>query len=184
MGVPPFTNLSLGIMSPVSSKKRTKRRKTGRILPKMRRNHRKQVRREVLTKQGTLISKRQRDSILTLQEVALALRLDLRTVRKVGCELGGKRFGNRWRFKWGTVLEYFDNAYFETEQRQSLDGTGDTGWQAGRLQNVPRREEIRPGMAGRQGMGGRTARKSNDGEGRGATSPTDPFGLRKALGLG
>ena len=45
------------------------------------------------------------DSILTLAEVAQALRLDPRTVKRVAGELGGKRIGNRWRFQWGRVLE-------------------------------------------------------------------------------
>ena len=45
------------------------------------------------------------DDVLSLDEVATALRLDRRTVRRVAFQLGGKRFGRRWRFRWGTVME-------------------------------------------------------------------------------
>ena len=117
------------------------------------------------------------EEILTLSQVAEKLRLDPRTVKRVAFALGGRRIGNRWRFKWGAVLEYFNNADFETEQRQSLDGEGGYRRQAGGLQDVSARQEARPGMAGRKRMGGRTAQIGDGME-------SDPYGLRKALGLG
>ena len=46
------------------------------------------------------------NKILTLKEVAQELRLDPRTVKEVAFALGGRRIGYRWRFRWGTVLEY------------------------------------------------------------------------------
>ena len=47
------------------------------------------------------------DDILTLSEVASALRLNVNTVKRRAAELGGLRFGNRWRFRWGEVLAAF-----------------------------------------------------------------------------
>lgn len=117
------------------------------------------------------------DDILTLSEVAEKLHLDPRTVKRVASALGGRRIGYRWRFKWGAVLEYFNNADIETEQRKSLDGEGGNRRQAGRLQDVPARKKGRPGVAGRKRVGGTGARE-------GAGGDSDPYGLRKALGLG
>ncbi|SBW10813.1 DNA-binding domain protein (modular protein) [uncultured delta proteobacterium] len=117
------------------------------------------------------------EEILTLSQVAEKLRLDPRTVKRVAFALGGRRIGNRWRFKWGAVLEYFNNADFETEQRKSLDGAGGDRRQAGRLQDVPARKERRPGMAGCKRMGG-------NGTEEGVGGHNDPNGLRKAYGLG
>ena len=54
------------------------------------------------------------DNFLTIQELSKALRLDRRTIEGVAYDLGGRRFGNRWRFHWGTVVEYFRNANTET----------------------------------------------------------------------
>ena len=90
------------------------------------------------------------DTILTLQQVARRLRLDPRTVKKIASLLGGRRIGYRWRFRWGTVLEYFSNAYVETGQRKLLDGESHRERQADSLQNVPGREKACPGMAGRK----------------------------------
>lgn len=59
------------------------------------------------------------DDILTLTEVAAALRLDPRTVRRVASELGGRRCGSRWRFRWGTVMEWFD-AYTVKASKQRM----------------------------------------------------------------
>lgn len=70
------------------------------------------------------------NEILTLKEVAFAL--------------GGRRIGYRWRFRWGTVLEYFSNADVETRQRKLLDGESHRERQADSLQNVPGREKHGP----------------------------------------
>ena len=103
------------------------------------------------------------DAILTLKEVAQALRLDPRTVKEVAFALGGRRIGYRWRFRWGTVLEYFSNADVETGQRKLLDGESRRERQADSLQNVPGREKAWPGMAGRKRMGGRAKRLAREG---------------------
>ncbi|WP_077071226.1 hypothetical protein [Mailhella massiliensis] len=84
------------------------------------------------------------DEILTLKEVAQALRLDPRTVKEVAFALGGRRIGYRWRFRWGTVLEYFSNADVETRQRKLLGGESHRERQADSLQNVPGREKHGP----------------------------------------
>ena len=134
---------------------------------------------------GTFV--RAPDDFLTLDELANALRLDPRTVKRVAYALGGKRFGNRWRFKWGSVMEYFSNANFETEKRQSLDGEGGYRRQAGGLQDVSARQETRPGVAGRKRVGGGTAQAGRSGptaHADGAAASPDPYGLRTALGLG
>ena len=68
------------------------------------------------------------NKILTLKEVAQELRLDPRTVKEVAFALGGRRIGYRWRFRWGTVLEYFSNADVETGQRKLLDGESHREW--------------------------------------------------------
>ena len=117
------------------------------------------------------------DAILTLKEVAQELRLDPRTVKEVASSLGGRRIGYRWRFRWGTVLEYFNNADVETRQRKLLDGESHRGRQADCLQNVPGREKTWSGMAGRKRMGGR-AKKA------GAGRKDDPHGIRTAYGVG
>ena len=74
------------------------------------------------------------NKILTLKEVAQELRLDPRTVKEVAFALGGRRIGYRWRFRWGTVLEYFSNADVETGQRKLLDGESHRERQADSLQ--------------------------------------------------
>ena len=117
------------------------------------------------------------DTILTLQQVARRLRLDPRTVKKIASLLGGRRIGYRWRFRWGTVLEYFSNAYVETGQRKLLDGESHRERQADSLQNVPGREKTWPGMAGRKRLGGR-AKKARTGR------DDDPHGIRTAYGVG
>ena len=117
------------------------------------------------------------NEILCINQVAQRLSLDRRTVRRVASSLGGRRFGNRWRFRWGAVLEYFDNAYIETGQRKLLDGTGTYKWQTDRQQDVPSREKRWPRMEGCKAMGGRSKeiclRKEDD-----------PFGLGEAYLLG
>lgn len=117
------------------------------------------------------------DTILTLQQVAHRLRLDPRTVKKIAYLLGGRRIGYRWRFRWGTVLEYFSNADVETGQRKLLDGESHRERQAGSLQNVPGREKAWPGMAGRKRMGGRAKKARAGGD-------DDPHGIRTAYSMG
>ena len=124
-----------------------------------------------------MFMERNLDAILTLKEVAQALRLDPRTVKEVALALGGRRIGYRWRFRWGTVLEYFSNADVETGQGKLLDGESHRERQAGSLQNVPGREKAWPGMAGRKRMGGR-AKKDRTGR------DDDPHGIRTAYGVG
>lgn len=68
------------------------------------------------------------DDILTLKEVAERLKLDVRSVGLVAYDLGGKRIGKSWRFKWGTVLKFFD-VNFEG-QGQPMDGPRGGAWQA------------------------------------------------------
>ena len=117
------------------------------------------------------------DDVLTLRQVALRLQLDPRTVKRVASALGGRRIGYRWRFKWGAVLEYFNNADIETEQRKALDGAGGHRRQAGCLQDVSTGKKGRPGMAGRKRVGGGATST-------GAGGYSDPNGLGKAFGLG
>ena len=121
----------------------------------------------------------QPDDILNLQEVAAYLRLDPRTVLRIASALGGRRTGRRWRFRYADVTRYF-NADITQEQRQRVDGEGYCGRQTSRLQNVPARKERRPGMEVRKGMGGGRDKKCAESDG----VDTDPYGLRKALGLG
>lgn len=117
------------------------------------------------------------DDILNLHQVVDRLFLDRRTVRRIAFKLGGRRFRNRWRFRWGSVLEYFNNAYIETGQRKLLDGAGIYGWQADCQQDVPARQERRPGMEGRETMGGRSAKNYQ-------RTDCDPYGLGKAYTVG
>ena len=120
------------------------------------------------------------DDVLSLAEVARELRLDPRTVRRVASTLGGRQFGNRWRFRWGAVMESFNDAKFTQRQRQRLVGQGDCERQAGCLPDVPARQKGRPGVEGRKGVGGRTAKGGADPDG---ICP-DPYGLGASLGLG
>lgn len=80
--------------------------------------------------QWILIMTYEDNEILILKEVAFAL--------------GGRRIGYRWRFRWGTVLEYFSNADVETRQRKLLGGESHRERQADSLQNVPGREKHGP----------------------------------------
>ncbi len=48
--------------------------------------------------------------IVNMTEVDERLRLDPRAVRQIACEFGDRRVGRAWRFRWGTVKEFF-NAY-------------------------------------------------------------------------
>lgn len=120
------------------------------------------------------------DSILTLKQVAEALQLDQRTVRRIISEIGGKRIGTCWRFRWGTVMEYFSDANFEKRSRECLAGKGHNRRQNSGHQIFPGGPQKRPGMDGRKAMG--------DGKEKGTAGRTekerDPHGLRSALGLG
>ena len=86
------------------------------------------------------------DDILTLREVAAALRLDPRTVRLVASDLGGRRLGSRWRFRWGTVMECF-NAYATETSEQRMGRPCDDQWPRGGKQNLSTRPEEWAGMA-------------------------------------
>ncbi|MDR2891560.1 MAG: hypothetical protein LBV80_00515 [Deltaproteobacteria bacterium] len=120
---------------------------------------------------------REPDDFLSLDELADELRLDRRTVMAEAANLGGRQFGNRWRFRWGTVMESFD-AKFTQRQRQRLVGEGDSERQADSVPDVPARQERRPGMEGRKRLGGRNTKSG------GGKPSADPYGLRAALGVG
>ena len=79
------------------------------------------------------------DDILTLAEVSAALRLDPRTVRRVASRIGGRRIGNRWRFRWGTVMEFFD-AYARQPFQQVRNH-----YLAAQLLSGSRKQGARPG---------------------------------------
>lgn len=148
------------------------------------------------------------DDILDLKTLAKALDLDPRTVKGVAVELGGKCFGNRWRFRWGTVMEIFNHADFTTGQRQSMVGAADSERPIPGRKILSGRAETGSGMDGRESVGGKhkTGYRKVDGTGNdacashassGASTGTaipgrsgtgneakDPFGLRAALGVG
>ena len=117
------------------------------------------------------------DDIISLQQLAEEFKLDPRTIKPIASTLGGKRIGNRWRFRWGTVMESFNDANFTQRQRQRLVGQGDAERQAGGLQDVSPWQERRSGMAGRKTVGGRT-------NAVGAIGSGDPYGLGTAYVLG
>ena len=117
------------------------------------------------------------NEILDLKKLSKRLDLDRRTVGHIAYELGGRRFGNRWRFRWGSVLESFNNAYIETGQKKLLDGASVLGRQADCVQDVSARKEGRPGMEGRKAMGGGTAQNC-------LGEQDDPYGLREAYIVG
>lgn len=117
------------------------------------------------------------DDFLTIQELSKALRLDRRTIEEVAYDLGGRRFGNRWRFHWGTVVEYFRNADTETGQRKLLDGASRPRWKASSVQDVPRGKEARKILARSKRMGG-------SGEGTNFDWNQDPHGIRNSYFMG
>ena len=121
------------------------------------------------------------DTFLNLVEVSAALRLDPRSVRRIAYELGGKRVGRCWRFRWGTVMEYFNDANIKKGSWKRLAGQGDNRWGSGGNQVLPCGQIERPGMAGRKEMGD-TEEKRNFGKIR--PTGSDAHGLRAALGLG
>ena len=109
------------------------------------------------------------DAILTLQEVAAALRLDARTLsREVRLAMGGKTFGRCWRFLWANVQEYM-HANTQTGQGRTMDGPCTSQqWTTG-VQDVPGRAQGRPGVAGGKAMGG--------GHTTAGINKDNPFGL-------
>lgn len=121
------------------------------------------------------------DSILTLPEVAQALRLDQRIVSHIALELGGRRIGRRWRFRWGTVMEFFNNANFEKRSRECVAGESDNKWTNLGHQVFPSRSEKRAGMDGRAEMGSGKEKGIASGHRK---KEEDAFGLRDILGLG
>jgi len=121
------------------------------------------------------------DSILTLDEISLALRLDQHVVKRIALKIGGRRFGSQWRFRWGTVMEYFQNANFKKRSREcmaceSCDKWGDCGQQV-----FPARTDKWAGMDSSQKLGGGKEKRAASGQDK---KEQDPFGLRDILGLG
>ncbi|MDE7065390.1 MAG: hypothetical protein K2O70_07980, partial [Desulfovibrionaceae bacterium] len=101
------------------------------------------------------------DAILTLSEVCAALRLDPRTVKRIACHLGGRRTGRRWRFRWGTVMEFF-NAYETQESGRLLARAGGRQRKTDGQQGVPSGPREGAGVDRRQKLGGAT-KKGNPG---------------------
>lgn len=121
------------------------------------------------------------DDILYLKEVAKALRLDPRTVKRIACELGGKHIGRCWRFRWGTVMEYFSNAYVEKRPKQCLVGQSRSEWEGSEQQILPSRAQKGSRVDGGKTMGDRSKKRIPPGTGK---KEDDPHGLRASLGLG
>ena len=121
------------------------------------------------------------DDILTLREVARALRVDPRTVRRIAFALGGKRFGCSWRFRWGTVMEYFKNANTEKRPRRYLAGSCADQGQDCRLESFSSRQAERARMDRGQKLGN-PAKKGNSGRFGGKAE--DAHGLGAILGVG
>ena len=121
------------------------------------------------------------DSILTLSEVSQALRLDQRIVSRIALQLGGKRVGRYWRFRWGTVMEYFSDANIEERSWKRLAGQSDHKRRNSGQLVLSGRSEKGARMDGRKEMGD-SKKKGNSGKNQ--PGQTDTFGLRAALGLG
>ena len=118
------------------------------------------------------------DEILNLKEFAEATGLDPRPVRRIAAELGGKRSGRLWLFRWGTAMEFFSNANTDKiEARQCMAGKSLCERQADRQPTIPARKKGRPGMAGGKRVGGGT-------EAAISCECDDPFGLRAAYAMG
>lgn len=120
------------------------------------------------------------DKIMNLKELAQALSLDPRSVRRIALELGGRRIGTCWRFRWGEIMEYFSDAYFEKRSRQCVAGEGDCTRQNGGHEILSRRSPQRARMDGRKKMGDRKKKGISCGIGEEA----DAHGLRAAYELG
>ena len=113
------------------------------------------------------------DDILSTIQLAKRLEVDPKAIRRVASLIGGRRIGYRWKFRWGTVKEFFKNAYFETGQGQLLDGPGEDKWQADCEPLLWLWKERRPRVADCEGMGGGANKSAN-------VWGQDPFGLRAA----
>lgn len=121
------------------------------------------------------------DDILTLREVARALRVDPRTVRRIAFTLGGKRFGCSWRFRWGTVMEYFKNANTEKRPRRYLACACPDQWQDSRFEGFSSRQAERARMESRPKLGNSAKRRNF---GRYGEEAEDTHGLGAILGVG
>ena len=117
------------------------------------------------------------DDILSTIQLAKRLEVDPKAIRRVASLIGGRRIGYRWKFRWGTVKEFFKNAYFETGQGQLLDGPCEGKWQADCEPLLWLWKERRPRVEGSEGMGGGTNKSAN-------VWGQDPFGLRAAYLMG
>ena len=145
------------------------------------------------------------DDVLNLAQLAKALDLDPRTVKPLACELGGKRFGRIWKFRWGTVMESF-NAHDTKRSGQCVDGQGQHQRLAGGEPDVYRSQEgagmdspttkswevkTKSAIEGllQQGLTLPQTQRNNSAEVEAAarkrkSPPPDPHGLREAFGLG
>lgn len=121
------------------------------------------------------------DTILTIKEVSKILQLDPRTVSQIAYALGGRRVGRSWRFRWGTLMEFFNDANFEKGSWECLVSQSKHLWRNCRNEVLSAGQEKRPGMAGRKEMGD-TEEKRNFGKIR--PTGSDAYGLRAALGVG
>ncbi len=120
------------------------------------------------------------DAILSLTQISRALNLDRKTVVRLASDLGGRRFGRRWRFRWGSVMEVF-NANANQIQRQCLAGQSDNQRPGGGQQDISARAQEGPGMDTSPKVGAqKKGRNSQCPEARAG----DSYGLRSALGLG
>lgn len=120
------------------------------------------------------------DAILTLTEISKALHLDRKTVVRLASELGGRRFGRRWRFRWGSVMEVF-NANANQSQGECLAGQSSNQWPGGGQQDISARAQERHGVDAGPAMGNRKKKGNPAGAGK---QESDAYGLRSALGLG
>ena len=120
------------------------------------------------------------DAILSLTQMAEALHLDRKTVVRLASVLGGRRFGRRWRFRWGSAMEVF-NANANQGPGQCLAGQGSNQWPGGGQQDFSARAQERPGVDAGQTMGNRKKKGNSSGSN---SQDGDAYGLRSALGLG
>ena len=121
------------------------------------------------------------DSILTIKEVSQVLQLDPRTVSQIAYALGGRRVGRSWRFRWGTLMEFFNDANFEKGSWERLVSQSKHLWRDCRNEVLSTGQEKRPGMDGRPEMGNRAKKRTFA---KGSPEAEDPYGLRAAYVLG
>ncbi|MFG6374978.1 MAG: helix-turn-helix domain-containing protein [Desulfovibrio sp.] len=120
------------------------------------------------------------DTILTIKEVSKILQLDPRTVSQIAYALGGRRVGRSWRFRWGTLMEFFNDANFEKGSWECLVSQSKHLWRNCRNEVLSAGQEKRPGMDGSPEMGNRTKKRTFT---KGSPEGEDPYGLRAALGV-